>query len=150
MILWRPVGVPGLLEETLGSQIGTKLAVAILFTLLCLAVGAAITGVKITKCLWRLACWMLKPKTADKHTQYTVCCFGDFEVVITQSGKRFHTNRCCYVKSANQEGLKKYAKCPTCASLDVASSTSEDELHGDFGGVGYFPGDREIESGVGN
>ena len=88
----------------------------------------------------------------DAHTQCTVCSFGDFEVIITQTGKRFHTNRCNYVVNANQDGLKKYAKCPTCASLDVASSDSEDGLHVDFhnGAVGCFPGDQEIEPGAGN
>ena len=72
-------------------------------------------------------------------------------MLITQAGKRFHTNRCQYVEKANQEGIKWYQKGPTCATVDMESD-EEDVLNADFqaGGVGYFPGDQEVEAGVGN
>ena len=82
--------------------------------------------------------WMMRPRTKTQSTQVehaeekekkkpsrtlgtqvTITKFGGFEVLITKNAKAFHTRRCNYVTQANEEGIVKCNKCPTCAKGDA-------------------------------
>ena len=94
----------------------------------------------------------------DSITQCSSLSFPEgYDITITGSGSRYHTHRCHYVNNANQRGLKFYAKCPTCASEDLAAEeaatrSSEDEsvswAHDPS--QGFLAHEQQNEMGVGN
>ena len=133
LTLWQPSGVPtiswdyevGFWEQARNYRgevpwhIVLPVMISMLVETVLICYWACRAVYQLLACLWATARVLrYKPETRSIFTQCTELSFDSFDICITQSGRRYHTNRGAYVNNANQQGISYYAKCPSCASLD--------------------------------